>query len=45
MMDYAKAKQRKDILQPLFSRKAILNLQYLVQECVSYLVPLFLFST
>ncbi|KAI0084581.1 cytochrome P450 [Irpex rosettiformis] len=34
-MEYAKAKQRKDVLQPLFSRKAILNLQHLVQECAN----------
>ncbi|KAI0694060.1 cytochrome P450 [Cytidiella melzeri] len=33
MMEYPKAKQRKDILQPLFSRKAILNLQHLIQDC------------
>ena len=35
MMDYPTAKKRKDILLPLFSRKAILDLQHLIQEIVS----------
>jgi len=35
MMEYTKAKTRKDILQPLFSRKAIIDLQYLVQDMVN----------
>lgn len=35
MMEYQRAKERKDILLPLFSRKAILDLQYLIQETVS----------
>lgn len=34
MMDYRTAKKRKDILQPLFSRKAIEELQHLVQQKV-----------
>lgn len=37
IMDYPSAKKRKDILQPLFSRKSILSLSHLVQECVSRL--------
>lgn len=35
MMEYSKAKKRKDILLPLFSRQAILDLQSLIQETVS----------
>ena len=37
MMEYPKAKKRKDILQPLFSRKAILEMQHLIQDMVSYI--------
>lgn len=37
-LKYAQAEQRHDILQPLFSRKAVTNLQSLVQNnvCPSY---------
>ncbi|KAJ3559562.1 hypothetical protein NM688_g265 [Phlebia brevispora] len=35
LCDYRKAKARKDILYPLFSRKSIVDMQYLVQDCVS----------
>jgi hypothetical protein len=35
LRDYAEAKQRKDVLQPLFSRRSILNMQWLVRKNVS----------
>ncbi len=36
LITYAEAKQRKDVLQPMFSRRAILNMQTLVRQNVSY---------
>jgi hypothetical protein len=35
MLKYAEAKQRKDVLQPLFSRRSIINMQWLVRKNVS----------
>ncbi|OIW26308.1 putative P450 monooxygenase [Coniochaeta ligniaria NRRL 30616] len=32
LRNYAEAKQRKDVLQPLFSRRSIINMQALVRE-------------
>ncbi|KAI0084580.1 cytochrome P450 [Irpex rosettiformis] len=32
IMEYPRAKKRKDILQPLFSRKAIIRMQHLIQD-------------
>ena len=32
--DYERAKKRRDITTPLFSRKNVIQMQYLVQECV-----------
>lgn len=41
MMDYPSAKKRRDILQPLFSHKAIQDLQHLVQaKVILLLLPL-----
>lgn len=37
-LTYAEAKERKDILTPLFSRRAIVNLQDLVQSNASELL-------
>ncbi|KAF7789154.1 hypothetical protein EIP86_000091 [Pleurotus ostreatoroseus] len=34
LCDYRRAKARKDILQPFFSRKSIVDMQHLVQDCV-----------
>jgi hypothetical protein len=33
-LTYGEAKQRKDVLQPLFSRRAIVNMQSLVRQNV-----------
>ena len=35
ILDYHGSKKRKDILLPLFSRKAIVDMQGLIQDCVS----------
>ena len=35
--DYPTAKKRRDLIMPLFSRKNILEMQHLVQPCVSVL--------
>lgn len=32
--EYDRAKKRRDIITPLFSRKAVLNTQHVIQECV-----------
>ena len=40
IVEYSKAKKRKDILLPLFSRKAIIDMQHLIQDCVGYLSQL-----
>jgi hypothetical protein len=40
MMDYPTAKKRKEILQPLFSRKAIVELQHLIQDMVKLVLAL-----
>ena len=32
--DYSSAKKRRDTIMPLFSRKNIIETQYLVQQCV-----------
>lgn len=32
--DYERAKKRRDITTPLFSRKNVVQMQYLVQECI-----------
>jgi cytochrome P450 len=40
MMDYPTAKKRKEILQPLFSRKAIVELQHLIQDMVKPVLAL-----
>ncbi|THH01967.1 hypothetical protein EW026_g808 [Hermanssonia centrifuga] len=32
--EYHRAKKRKDILQPLFSRKSIISMQHLIQDCM-----------
>lgn len=37
LLSYAESKQRKDVLQPLFSRRAILNMQSLVRENMDHL--------
>lgn len=36
--DYPSAKKRRDIIMPLFSRKNIVEMQYLVQQCV-WMIP------
>ena len=33
--DYARAKKRRDLTSPLFSRKSVLDLQHRIQDCVS----------
>ena len=38
LLDYATSKQRKDVLQPLFSRRSIINLQGLVRKNVRFFV-------
>jgi hypothetical protein len=38
LQTYGEAKQRKDVLQPMFSRRAILNMQGLVRKNVRFQV-------
>ncbi|KAG6872652.1 hypothetical protein C0995_007982 [Termitomyces sp. Mi166 len=44
-IDVKKAKQRKDIIRPLFSRRAILNLENVIQNTVDQLVAALLLQT
>ncbi|KAB5513113.1 putative P450 monooxygenase [Coniochaeta sp. 2T2.1] len=37
LLKYAEAKQRKDVLQPLFSRRSIINMQWLVRKNMDHL--------
>ena len=34
LYDFRESKKRKDVLQPLFSRKAVVEMQYLVKQNV-----------
>ena len=42
--DYERAKKRRDITTPLFSRKNVVQMQHLVQECVSTIRHMHLFQ-